>query len=88
MTKIITTFRGAECGNKVVPKGFPTEAVGITCKVDGKWVITEIMTKIITKITFPIRYQVVEYSEITSKSAEARNEDGSLVIIINILVLK
>merc|ERR1712001_523364 len=37
-----------------------TEAVGITCKVDG-------------------HYQVVEYSEITQKSAEKRNKDGSLV---------
>jgi len=51
--------KGAECGNKVVPKGFPSEAVGITCKVDGK-------------------YQVVEYSEITNKAAEMRNEDGAL----------
>jgi len=51
--------KNAECGNKVVPKGFPTESVGITCKVDGK-------------------YQVVEYSEITSKAAERRNDDGSL----------
>ena len=51
--------KGAECANKVVPKGFPSEAVGITCKVAGK-------------------FQVVEYSEITSKSAELRNEDGSL----------
>merc|ERR1712183_1091002 len=50
----------AECANKVVRKGFPTEAVGITCKVDG-------------------HYQVVEYSEITQKSAEKRNKDGSLV---------
>lgn len=49
----------AECANKVVRKGFPSEAVGITCKVDGK-------------------YQVVEYSEITSTSAEMRNADGSL----------
>jgi len=52
--------KGAECANKVVRKGFPTEAVGITCKVDG-------------------HYQVVEYSEITQKSAEKRNKDGSLV---------
>lgn len=52
--------KGAECANKVVRKGFPTEAVGITCKVDGQ-------------------YQVVEYSEITQKSAEKRNKDGSLV---------
>jgi len=50
----------AECANKVVRKGFPTEAVGITCKVDD-------------------HYQVVEYSEITQKSAEKRNKDGSLV---------
>jgi len=50
----------AECANKVVRKGFPTEAVGITCKVDG-------------------HYQVVEYSEITQKSAEKRNKDSSLV---------
>jgi len=52
--------KGAECANKVVRKGFPTESVGITCKVDG-------------------HYQVVEYSEITQKSAEKRNRDGSLV---------
>merc|ERR1712012_891619 len=52
--------KGAECANKVVRKGFPTEAVGITCKVAGN-------------------YQVVEYSEITQKSAEKRNKDGSLV---------
>jgi len=51
--------KNVECGNKVVPKGFPTEAVGITCKVDGE-------------------YQVVEYSEITSKAAELRNDDGTL----------
>jgi len=52
--------KGAECANKVVRKGFPDEAVGITCKVDG-------------------HYQVVEYSEITTKSSEARNKDSSLV---------
>jgi len=52
--------KGAECANKVVRKGFPTESVGITCKVDG-------------------HYQVVEYSEITQKSAEKTNSDGSLV---------
>jgi len=52
--------KNAECANKVVRKQFPTEAVGITCKVDG-------------------HYQVVEYSEITTKSAELSNKDGSLV---------
>lgn len=52
--------KGAECANKVVRKGFPDEAVGITCKVDG-------------------HYQVVEYSEITTKSSEARTEDGTLL---------
>lgn len=51
--------KGAECANKVVRKRAPTEAVGITCKVNG-------------------HYQVVEYSEITQKSAERRNNDGSL----------
>lgn len=52
--------KGAECANKVVVKGSPNEAVGVTCKVDGK-------------------YKVVEYSEITSKSAELRDTEGNLV---------
>lgn len=49
----------AEAGAKVVEKAFPTEAVGIICKVKGS-------------------FQVVEYSEITTKTAEARNDDGKL----------
>merc|ERR550534_2206942 len=48
-----------ECGNKVIEKIDPSEAVGVVCKCDD-------------------RYQVVEYSEISSTVAEQRVPDGSL----------
>ena len=46
--------RNAECGNKVVAKGFPKESVGITCKVDGKYQVysyyTVFKNKLLTKV--------------------------------------
>ncbi len=33
--------KNVECANKVVAKGFPSETVGITCKVDGKYQVND-----------------------------------------------
>ena len=49
--------RNAECGNKVVAKGFPKESVGITCKVDGKYQVGPLYVIPIKK--FFIRFSVV-----------------------------
>lgn len=51
--------RGAEAAAKTVEKDSPHEAVGIICRVSGK-------------------YQVVEYSEVSSATAERQDPDGKL----------
>lgn len=50
----------AECGNKVIHKNDPSEALGVTCIVDDV-------------------FRVVEYSEISARTANLRDAEGNLV---------
>jgi UDP-N-acetylglucosamine/UDP-N-acetylgalactosamine diphosphorylase len=79
--------KDADCAAKVVEKAFPTEAVGVVCKVHGHYKVKHFkktfynMPYTLTFLIFVFFLcwiKVVEYSEITLPTAQKRNADGRL----------
>ena len=67
----------AECANKVVPKGFPEETVGITCLVDGHYQVPGI------QIQYRVAHLVTDNLLLTSNwelcfSLRSLYSDGTL----------
>ena len=71
--------KGADCAAKVVEKAFPTEAVGVVCKVHGHYQVIPLIECFPCRcIVIILLQKVVEYSEITLPTAQKRNTDGRL----------